>query len=305
MKDCTDSGLWALAVTLCLGCSKPASPTEGSSPSTTAPATPTAAAAPALAAQPVTSTAAESPPPGSARPAHFGYSGAEGPANWAGLSPAYAACAGTRQSPIDLLGPSATPGKWVVAYKTTSLRIAHHEHVHDLIDNGHTIQVTVDEGSTLTSGSDVYALKQFHFHTPSEHTVLGKRFPMEAHFVHQSESGKFAVVSALYEEGAESPTLATLIANFPAKKGDKILVASERVDLSLHVPAGQKVHSYVGSLTTPPCTEGVAWQIFEKPLSASPAQLAAFTARLAPNNRPTQALGSRQVATMAVTTAPL
>ena len=96
--------------------------------------------------------------------------------------------------------------------------MAHHEHVTNLVDNGHTIQVTVEEGSTLTTSRGTYKLKQFHFHTPSEHTINGEYFPMEVHFVHQSADGKFAVVGALFADGPANENLAKLIANFPKGK---------------------------------------------------------------------------------------
>ncbi len=234
-----------------------------------------------------------------ARPVHWGYEGHEGPRHWGTLDPAYAACGkGTAQSPIDI--SKSGPGSrkpWRLDYKTTSLRIAHHEHVVDILDNGHTIQVTVDEGSTLTTGRNTYQLKQFHFHTPSEHTVNGKHFPMEMHFVHQSADGNFAVVGAVFEEGPANANLAPLIANFPKAKGDAAHFPDKKLDLQLHLPASTAAYSYIGSFTTPPCTENVEWIVLRIPVKASRAQLEAFAVRLHHNNRPVQPVHDRKVGT--------
>ncbi|HEX6243743.1 MAG TPA: carbonic anhydrase family protein [Polyangiales bacterium] len=231
----------------------------------------------------------------SARPVEWGYTGERGPAHWAELSPVYSACVQNAQSPIDVLQSAETGSEWRADYRQTGLKIAHHEHVTDILDNGHTIQVTVDEGSTLTTARDSYALKQFHFHTPSEHAVDGKSFPMEVHFVHQSASGKFAVLSALFEEGAENANLATLIANFPQAKGETKVDPQVRLELALQLPQDTSAHSYLGSFTTPPCTEDVEWLILRKPVAASREQLDAFAARLNHNNRPLQPLHQRAI----------
>lgn len=231
------------------------------------------------------------------RPAHWGYEGEHGPAKWGSLDPAYAACdKGKEQSPIDIARAGAgTANPWTINYRPTSLKIVHHEHVVDIVDNGHTIQVNVDEGSTLTTSRNTYQLKQFHFHTPSEHRVEGKSFPMEVHFVHQSADGQFAVVGALLMEGPANENLAKLIANFPKAKGQAADLSQVRLDLAFHLPADDAAYSYMGSFTTPPCTENVEWLIFRNPILASREQLTTFAARLKPNNRPVQSLNGRPV----------
>jgi carbonic anhydrase len=247
-------------------------------------------------------TAAIEPPPAapeptaapSARPVDWHYEGELGPAHWAELSPAYVACGQAGQSPIDLVQTRASTGSWQADYHPSGLRIAHHENVTDILDNGHTIQVTVDAGSVLTTERGRYALKQFHFHTPSEHTLGGRAFPMEVHFVHQSAEGNFAVLAVLFEEGAENANLATLIAHFP-EKGHPNLDPAVRVELALHLPRNHSAYSYVGSFTTPPCTTNVEWLVVTTPVAASAAQLAAFAARLNHNNRPIQPSGGREV----------
>ena len=236
----------------------------------------------------------------SARPVHWSYEGPEGPMAWGALSPVYALCKdGVGQSPIALTSGAAGTGvTWKFNYGSTGLTLAHHEHVDELVDNGHTIQVKVEEGSTLTLNGSVYTLKQFHFHTPSEHTLDGKNLPMEMHMVHQDSAGGFAVVSILFEEGKPNANIAKLVANLPAAKGDTVTVANERLDLEMHLPATEKAFHYVGSLTTPPCSEQVQWLVLQDRVTASPDQLAAFATLIGPNNRPVQALHTREVSTV-------
>jgi carbonic anhydrase len=245
---------------------------------------------------------APAPEKESARPAHWGYTGDVAPEKWGGLSPVYAACEkGQIQSPIDIPAVGTGAAKTLkFDYRATGLKIAHHEHVIDIVDNGHTIQITVDEGSTLTTARAAYALKQFHFHTPSEHTIGGKSFPMEVHFVHQSADGNFAVVSALFVEGPTNDNLAKLIANFPAAKGDTNHLPEVKLDLTFQLPTQSPAYSYLGSFTTPPCTENVEWFVLQQPVTASAGQLQAFADRLNHNNRPLQPLHDREVGRAAV-----
>jgi len=261
-----------------------------------------AAPAPEKKAEPPTVVAPQAPEPSvpprpSARPAPWGYGGGEGPEHWSSLSPAYAACAEKEgQSPIDLASKTGESADgWSLTYGTSSLRITHHEHVHDLVDNGHTIQVTVDAGSTLKTKKDTYELLQFHFHTPSENTVDGKHYPMEAHFVHQAKDGKFGVVAMFFEEGEENPELAKLIPHFPAEKGQTTHLPDQQLDLRLHLPKTMDAFVFTGSFTTPPCTEDVEWVVLKQPVQASGSQVEAFAQRLGHNNRPVQPLASRSI----------
>jgi len=238
----------------------------------------------------------------SARPAHWGYEGEAGPSHWPTLHPAYADCGkGKSQSPINITKWEAGEfSAWKLDYKKTSLKIAHHEHVVDIIDNGHTIQVTVDEGSTLTTDKATYKLKQFHFHTPSEHTVDGANLPMEIHWVHQSADGNLAVVGVLVKEGPENENLGKLIAHFPKMKGDTSHLPELELDLKLHLPNNTAAYHYSGSLTTPPCTENVEWMVFREPVYASREQLAAFEAKLGKSNRPVQSLNDRSIRSLII-----
>jgi carbonic anhydrase len=223
--------------------------------------------------------------------AHWTYEGATGPAHWAELDPAFAASSeGKAQSPINLVTAAAKAGN-----AATSLRLAQHEHVASLLDNGHTIQVTVEEGGTFTTGHGTYQLVQFHFHAPSEHTIDGRSFPLEVHFVHQSADGHLAVVGMLFVEGPANEDLAKVIAHFPAGSGQSAHLPAEKIDLDLHLPADPTAYNYAGSLTTPPCTEGVDWYVLRQPVTASREQLAAFAARFGDNHRPVQPLNGRTI----------
>jgi carbonic anhydrase len=236
--------------------------------------------------------------PVSARPAHWGYAGEEGPAAWATLSPVYALCGeGKAQSPINIVKEGAKGGvNWKLDYKTTSLRIAHNEHMNDIIDNGHTIQITVDEGSTFSFGDKTYSLKQFHFHTPSEHTMDGKNMPMEMHMVHQGADGSLAVVSVLFEEGKiANENFSKIIANLPNAKGESKHITDANLELKVHLPKDNYAYHYVGSLTTPPCSENVQWLVLRDKVSLTADQINAFSSRIGPNNRPTQLLNDRTV----------
>ncbi len=241
----------------------------------------------------------EAPPP-SARPVHWSYEEEGGPAAWGSLSPVYALCGnGKAQSPINIVKSNAKGDvNWNFDLKTSSLKIAHTEHMDDILDNGHTIQVTVDEGSTFTFGDKSYNLKQFHFHTPSEHTIDGKHMPMEMHMVHQSDDGSLAVVSIMYKEGkTANENIAQIIANFPKAKGETNHVVGAKLNLQPHIHAHNSAFYYTGSLTTPPCSENVQWLVFRDPVSASADQIKAFSSRIGPNNRPVQELNEREVKT--------
>lgn len=234
----------------------------------------------------------------SARPVHWGYEGEDGPANWASLSPTYNLCGtGLNQSPINIEKTGVTNGaKWSLNYQSTSIRIAHNEHMDEIIDNGHTIQCTVDEGSTFTFEDKTYKLKQFHFHTPSEHTIDGKHMPMEMHMVHQSDDGSLAVVGILFKEGkTPNENFSKIIANLPNAKGESKHLKSDSIDIRVHMPADNYAYHYTGSLTTPPCSENVQWLVLRDMVTLSADQIKAFSSRIGPNNRPTQPLNTRKV----------
>lgn len=148
-------------------------------------------------------------------------------------------------------------------------------------NNGHTVQVNVPPGSTTAFDGRPYALRQFHFHHPSEHTIAGDHFPMELHFVHANERGEVAVLAVLLAAGASNATFAKIVASMPRKVGRERLDAT--IDPAALLPGTRHSFRYVGSLTTPPCSEPVLWTVLTSPLTISEAQLGAF-AGLFPNN---------------------
>ncbi|HEX6180679.1 MAG TPA: carbonic anhydrase family protein [Chitinophagaceae bacterium] len=234
----------------------------------------------------------------SARPVHWGYHKEEGPDNWASLTPAYAVCGnGQAQSPVAITTINAKGSTaWKLDYKNSSLRIIHTEQMDNLIDNGHTIQVNVDEGSTLTFENKIYMLKQFHFHTPSEHTLDEKHAPMEMHFVHQAQDGSLAVMAVLFKEGkVTNENLAKIIAHLPNIKGEAKHVKDVNLQLNMHLPEENHAYHYIGSLTTPPCNEGVQWLVLKDPVQLTRNQVEAFSSRIGKNNRPIQPLHDRKI----------
>ncbi len=221
-------------------------------------------------------------------PASWGYTGETGPARWGDLSPEFAACKdGVSQSPIDLSGDTETkPHDLAFRYTPTPL---------DVVNNGHTIQVSYVPGSTLAADGKQYALLQFHFHRASEHTVDGMPADMELHLVHQGADGSLAVVGIFLTEGQRNEALQKVWDNMPTQKGEKRLVEGNTVDATDLLPADLAYFSYVGSLTTPPCTEDVSWFVLREPVEASAEQLAQFAALYADNARPTQPLNGRSL----------
>ncbi|HSG88146.1 MAG TPA: carbonic anhydrase family protein [Pseudomonadales bacterium] len=229
--------------------------------------------------------------------AYWSYEDDTGPLHWATLSAEYAGCAiGTEQSPIDLSDARvSTLPEIVRSYSAASVRIVHHEHIVDVIDNGHTIQINYDEGSVLDVGGEQFELVQYHFHAPSEHTVDGRHYPMEMHLVHRSETGHLAVIGVLIAEGAHNTAFDPVWANLPSFPGAQVHLEHLQVDIDDLLPATHRTWRYRGSLTTPPCSEGVEWIVMHDPVTLSSAQIAAFTAIFDGNNRPVQAVGSRSI----------
>ena len=218
---------------------------------------------------------------------HWGYEGAGAPENWATLDPKNKMCAtGERQSPIDIkdgIKVDLEPIKF--NYRPSTFRI---------VDNGHTVQVEVGDNSISLTGK-TYELVQFHFHRPSEEKVNGQRFDMVAHLVHKSDEGQLAVVAVLLERGSENPFIQTLWNNMPLEKNQPVSPPSQLVDLNALLPNSRNYYTYMGSLTTPPCSEGVLWLVMKQPVQVSPDQVNIFSRLYKNNARPIQPAGSRLI----------
>ena len=218
---------------------------------------------------------------------NWGYRGDIGPAYWGALDPAFSACAdGSRQSPIELADALAVTQPGIVFdYRPLSAEI---------LNNSFTIQVNVEPGNGIVVNAVRYEMLQFHFHRASEHTVAGARFPLETHLVHQSEDGALAVVGLLHREGTANEALAPIWASLPAEPADAVPVPGA-VDLAALLPKRRTAWRYRGSLTTPPCTEGVSWVVMTEPTTMSAQQIAAFSAIYDGNYRPLQPRNGRVV----------
>lgn len=219
---------------------------------------------------------------------HWGYAGHEGPAHWGELDAGFGTCAtGKNQSPINLTGYTDAELPPVTFHYTTRGT--------EILNNGHTVQVNVAPGSTIDVNGRNFELKQFHFHTPSENHIDGKAFPMEAHFVHADKDGNLAVVAVMMNDGATNKALAKVWSELPTKAGDHQTLTAQ-VDPAALLPTDRDYYRYDGSLTTPPCSEGVTWLVMKDPVTASKAQVDQFAAALpGPNNRPVQPINARLV----------
>jgi len=218
---------------------------------------------------------------------HWAYDGMGGPENWSKLDPQNKTCAiGERQSPIDIkdgIKVDLEPIKF--NYQPSTFRI---------IDNGHTVQVQVGEGSISLTGK-TYELVQFHFHRPSEEKINGQRFDMVVHLVHKSDEGQLAVVAVLLERGNENPFIQTLWNHMPLEKNMPVSPPSATVDLNTLLPTSRNYYTYMGSLTTPPCSEGVLWLVMKQPVQVSADQINIFGRLYRNNARPIQPSGGRLI----------
>ncbi len=229
--------------------------------------------------------------------AHWGYEAGNGPDQWGSMDPAWSLCAeGRGQSPIDLANATEfeLPASEIHTPSKQEVEVLNQAGVIGALDNGHTIQINSKTGETLSVGDKTYALVQFHFHAPSEHTVDGRHFPMEMHFVHQAQDGALAVVGVLIEDGARNPGIAPLWAQLAEAPGTETTVQIP-ADFADHVFSGDfnGIYHYDGSLTTPPCSEGVKWYVGRTPTQLSRDQIEAFTAIYDHNNRPVKPLNDR------------
>jgi len=219
---------------------------------------------------------------------HWSYTGEGAPDHWGGLDPAYEMCArGVNQSPIDLTG--------LIEAELDPITFHYTGLATEVVNNGHTIQANYTSGSTIEVAGRIFELKQFNFHVPSENTINGESFPLEAHFVHVAEDGSLAVIAVMYQIGEENETLARLWKQMPAEVGKQTAMASQ-VRAEDLMPENRDYYRFNGSLTTPPCTEGVLWLVMKEPVTISQAQVDEFSHVMHhPNNRPVQPVHARPV----------
>lgn len=222
--------------------------------------------------------------------AHWGYEGEHGPEHWAEISSEFSACAGKNQSPIDLVTVRMIEAELEdIAFDYQAVPL-------DTINNGHTIQVNYAPGSHLAVDGIRFELKQFHFHSPSENRIDGQSFPMEAHLVHADSDGNLAVVAVMFHEGEENDFLSPIWATMPREAGGAVTVAGASVNADDLLPGNRDYYRFNGSLTTPPCTEGVRWLVCKNLVELSIEQVEAFKHVMHhDNNRPVQPINARPV----------
>jgi carbonic anhydrase len=220
----------------------------------------------------------------------WSYEGEGGPQAWGKLKPEFNLCAlGKRQSPIHIEDNFTLQGP------AEPIQFSYQPSGGTAVNNGHTIQVDVTSENSITVRSSTFKLVQFHFHNPSEERINQKRFAMVAHLVHRNEQGQLAVVAVLLDPGAANELIHKVWTYLPLDKNDSVHIPAGLLDLNALLPKDQRYYQFMGSLTTPPCTEGVLWLVLKQPGTVSPAQLKLF-GQLFPNNaRPVQLVHDRPV----------
>jgi carbonic anhydrase len=218
---------------------------------------------------------------------HWDYQGEGGPQAWAQLKNEFATCAtGKRQSPIDIRdGIKVQLDSVQFDYRATNFRV---------LDNGHTVQVNVSPGNFIEVTGKRFELQQFHFHRPSEERINGRLFDMVAHLVHKDIEGRLAVVAVLLDRGNAQPLVQAIWNNLPLEKGDEV-IARLPLDLNELLPTERSYYTYMGSLTTPPCSEGVLWMVMKTPVTISAEQIAIFSRLYPMNARPIQSASGRLI----------
>lgn len=235
----------------------------------------------------------------------WGYSGNIGPEHW---GKDFTMCGmGKNQAPIDIVDTRTLNISELVTNQNTvgsrpagflKIEFDYKEVPLKIINNGHAVEVEYDPGSKVTVHGKTRALKQFHFHSPSENQIGGESFPMEVHLVHADEDNNLTVIALMFTEGKPNPFIEKLWAHMPEQIGRQFVFANEKINVMDMLPRDKKYYFYNGSLTTPPCSEGVAWLVLKEPIEVSKKQIELFRSTMGfANNRPTQPQNTRVVLT--------
>jgi carbonic anhydrase len=220
---------------------------------------------------------------------HWDYAGETGPEHWAEIEN-NSDCAGIYQSPINVVNYEMAKGPMQL-----KIHYADSTHIHDVVNNGHSIQYNFEKGDYITIENERYDLKQFHFHEPAEHLIEGIRYPMVLHLVHLSSAGKYTVIAVMAKEGKGSEPFDFLEKYLPVNVDDTVAI-DLAFDMNLNLPKVKSYFAYNGSLTTPPCTENVQWFIFKEPITVSLEQVEALRKLMPLNNyRNEQARNARDI----------
>jgi carbonic anhydrase len=221
--------------------------------------------------------------------AHWGYSGHEGPEHWGELSEKFKICGeGKNQSPINITG--------AIEAELPAIEFNYGDVGLNVVNNGHTIKVIYAAGSSITVAGHTYNLLQFHFHTPSENNIEGKSFPMEAHLVHADDAGNLAVVAVMFTKGAPNSVVEKVWVVMPSRAGEKVEKAGTQINVMDMLPPNKDHYRFNGSLTTPPCSEGVVWMVLKDAAEASKEQVEKFSHIMHHDtNRPVQPVNARPV----------
>lgn len=224
-----------------------------------------------------------------AHEAHWDYKGKYSPEHWGEMKEEYKLCStGKMQTPINI-----DPTEDI---NITPLEFSYITDATDVINNGHTVQVNIANGSSVIIDGRTYNLKQFHFHTPSENNIKGKEFALEAHFVHATDHGELAVVAVVFQEGEANPVIDKIWEKFPLKLNEKTPLELSTNEIKAIMPKNKDYYKFIGSLTTPPCSENVKWNVFKTSMTISKDQVKQFFDVFGhSNNRPLQDTNGRKI----------
>ncbi len=218
---------------------------------------------------------------------HWSYGGDGGPAEWGKLQSGFSLCGnGKRQSPIDIRGG--------VKVDLEPIRFDYRPTGFNVVDNGHTVQANLGGGNSIEVAGRRYELVQFHFHRPSEERINGRQYEMVAHLVHKDLDGRLAVVAVLMDQGRQHPMVQLVWNSLPLEKKEETM-SPVPIDMNLMLPEDRRYYTYMGSLTTPPCSEGVLWLVLKQPAQLSVEQLAVFAKLYPMNARPIQQASGRMI----------